>query len=109
MPANPGPQSTAALPFGTIVIIIVIWSLVTIPLTVAGGIAGKNSKADFDAPCRWERAGGFARVSARIVVCTYLHRICPCARACVCVYVCVCVRVCVCTCHTCVCVQTWAG
>jgi hypothetical protein len=45
-------QSTAALPFGTIVIILVIWGLVTIPLTVAGGIAGKNNKADFAAPCR---------------------------------------------------------
>lgn len=37
-------QSTAALPFGTIVVIIVIWALVTIPLTVFGGIAGKNNK-----------------------------------------------------------------
>lgn len=38
------PQSTAALPFGTIVIIIIIWALVTIPLTVFGGIAGKNNR-----------------------------------------------------------------
>jgi hypothetical protein len=38
------PQSTAALPFGTIVIMLLIWSLVTIPLTVFGGIAGKNNK-----------------------------------------------------------------
>lgn len=38
------PQSTAALPFGTIVIIIIIWGLVTIPLTVFGGIAGKNNR-----------------------------------------------------------------
>ena len=37
-------QSTAALPFGTIVIIVLIWCLVTIPLTVFGGIAGKNNK-----------------------------------------------------------------
>lgn len=37
-------QSTAALPFGTIVIIIVIWCVITIPLTVFGGIAGKNNK-----------------------------------------------------------------
>lgn len=35
-------QSTAALPFGTIVIILLIWSAITIPLTVFGGIAGKN-------------------------------------------------------------------
>jgi hypothetical protein len=45
-------QSTAALPFGTIVIILIIWGLVTIPLTVAGGIAGKNNRTDFAAPCR---------------------------------------------------------
>mmetsp|Transcript_13838 Transcript_13838/g.29854 ORF Transcript_13838/g.29854 Transcript_13838/m.29854 type:complete len:608 (+) Transcript_13838:164-1987(+) len=45
-------RSTAALPFGTIVIIIIIWSLVTIPLTVFGGIAGKNNRSEFHAPCR---------------------------------------------------------
>eukprot|EP00899_Mesostigma_viride_P015679 jgi/Mesvir1/24111/Mv10831-RA.2 len=45
-------RSTAALPFGTICIICVIWALVTFPLTVLGGIAGKNSKAEFHAPCR---------------------------------------------------------
>ncbi|CAK0754796.1 Transmembrane 9 super member 4 [Coccomyxa viridis] len=45
-------RSTAALPFGTICIILVIWALITFPLTVLGGIAGKNSKADFNAPVR---------------------------------------------------------
>jgi len=45
-------RSTAALPFGTIVIIIFLWSLITFPLTVLGGIAAKNSKAEFNAPCR---------------------------------------------------------
>ncbi|CAN1266630.1 Transmembrane 9 superfamily member 3 [Linum perenne] len=29
-----------------------IWTLVTSPLLVLGGIAGKNSKAEFQAPCR---------------------------------------------------------
>ena len=37
-------RTTTALPFGTIVIILVIWALITFPLTVLGGIAGKNSK-----------------------------------------------------------------
>lgn len=37
-------RSTAALPFGTIVVILLIWAVVTFPLTVLGGIAGKNSK-----------------------------------------------------------------
>lgn len=53
--------STQALPFGTICIIIVIWALVTFPLTVLGGIAGKNSKAEYNAPCRcggWGLGGG---------------------------------------------------
>lgn len=44
--------STQALPFGTICVIFVIWTLVTFPLTVVGGIAGKNSKSEFKAPCR---------------------------------------------------------
>ncbi|GIL57276.1 hypothetical protein Vafri_12531 [Volvox africanus] len=45
-------RSTAALPFGTIVIIILIWALITFPLTVLGGIGAKNSKVEFNAPCR---------------------------------------------------------
>ncbi|GAV58446.1 EMP70 domain-containing protein [Cephalotus follicularis] len=45
-------NATAALPFGTIVVIFLIWTLVTSPLLVLGGIAGKNSKAEFQAPCR---------------------------------------------------------
>uniref|UniRef100_M4ECW3 Transmembrane 9 superfamily member n=1 Tax=Brassica campestris TaxID=3711 RepID=M4ECW3_BRACM len=43
-------SATAALPFGTIVVIVLIWTLVTSPLLVLGGIAGKNSKAEFQAP-----------------------------------------------------------
>ncbi|XWS75360.1 hypothetical protein CRYUN_Cryun01aG0080200 [Craigia yunnanensis] len=45
-------KATVALPFGTIVVIFLIWALVTSPLLVLGGIAGKNSKAEFQAPCR---------------------------------------------------------
>ncbi|KAL7192709.1 hypothetical protein ACSBR2_024512 [Camellia fascicularis] len=45
-------SATAALPFGTIVVIFLIWTLVTSPLLVLGGIAGKNSKAEFQAPVR---------------------------------------------------------
>ena len=37
-------HSTAALPFGTICVIFVLWALITFPLTVVGGIAGKNSQ-----------------------------------------------------------------
>jgi hypothetical protein len=45
-------RSTQALPFGTIVVILIIWALVTIPLTIFGGITGKNTRAEFYAPCR---------------------------------------------------------
>uniref|UniRef100_A0A1D1XZ19 Transmembrane 9 superfamily member n=1 Tax=Anthurium amnicola TaxID=1678845 RepID=A0A1D1XZ19_9ARAE len=44
--------ATAALPFGTILVILLIWALVTSPLLVLGGIAGKRSKTEFQAPCR---------------------------------------------------------
>jgi len=44
--------STQALPFGTIVAILAVWALVTLPLTVLGGAAGKNAKSEYDAPCR---------------------------------------------------------
>jgi hypothetical protein len=36
-------NSQAALPFGTIMVIMLIWALVTLPLTVAGGIVGRNT------------------------------------------------------------------
>lgn len=45
-------RSTAALPAGTIVIIAFLWCLVTFPLTVIGGIAGKNGRREFYAPVR---------------------------------------------------------
>ena len=45
-------RSTAALPFGTIAAMVALWSLVTIPLTVLGGVAGRNSRVEYDAPCR---------------------------------------------------------
>mmetsp|Transcript_337 Transcript_337/g.782 ORF Transcript_337/g.782 Transcript_337/m.782 type:complete len:475 (+) Transcript_337:100-1524(+) len=47
-------NSQTALPFGTIVVIICIWALVTLPLTVMGGIIGRNlaKGKDLCAPCR---------------------------------------------------------
>lgn len=44
--------STQALPFRTIVFCILLWSLITFPLTVAGGIMGKNTKETFQSSCR---------------------------------------------------------
>lgn len=43
--------STMALPFNTIVIIILMWIL-SFLLTILGAIAGKKNKTDFYAPCR---------------------------------------------------------
>lgn len=47
-------NSQTALPFGTILVIISIWALVTLPLTVIGGIIGRNlaKGKDLCAPCR---------------------------------------------------------
>ncbi|CAK7327942.1 unnamed protein product [Dovyalis caffra] len=44
--------AAAALPLGTIFVIVLIWTLVSYPLLILGGIVGKNSKAEFQAPCR---------------------------------------------------------
>ena len=44
--------STAALPFGTIIVMLALFLLVTFPLSVIGAIAGRNTAADFDQPCR---------------------------------------------------------
>ena len=45
-------NSTAALPFGTILILTIGWIVIGFPLTVIGGIMGKESKEEFSAPCR---------------------------------------------------------
>lgn len=45
-------ESTQALPFSTIFLIICVWVFIGFPLTVVGGIIGKNNASSFDAPCR---------------------------------------------------------
>jgi len=45
-------HSTQALPFTTVILLMLIWLLVGFPLTVLGGIFGKNWTSGFDAPCR---------------------------------------------------------
>lgn len=45
-------DSSAALPFGTILTVLAIFALVALPLAVVGGIAGRNTAGDFGAPCR---------------------------------------------------------
>lgn len=44
--------STQALPATTILLLLTVWLLVGFPLTVIGGIFGKNNANPFDAPCR---------------------------------------------------------
>lgn len=43
---------TAAVPFGTILIVIAIILFVGFPLTILGGITGKRVAGPFEAPCR---------------------------------------------------------
>eukprot|EP01136_Pigoraptor_vietnamica_P024185 Opistho-1_new@76964 len=45
-------HSTQALPFTTIILLVLMWLFVGFPLTVVGGILGKNQAGAFDAPCR---------------------------------------------------------
>lgn len=47
-----GYGSTQALPFTTVLLLGFMWAMVGFPLTVVGGILGKNTSGDFDAPCR---------------------------------------------------------
>jgi transmembrane 9 superfamily protein 1 len=44
--------STQALPWGTVVLLGTLWAILGYPLTVVGGILGKNWANGFDAPCR---------------------------------------------------------
>ncbi|XP_067928632.1 transmembrane 9 superfamily member 1-like [Watersipora subatra] len=44
--------STQALPWTTILFLMCFWFLIGYPLTVLGGIIGKNSASSFDSPCR---------------------------------------------------------
>lgn len=44
--------STQALPATTVFLLLGAWVLVGFPLTVIGGIVGKNRAGNFQAPCR---------------------------------------------------------
>lgn len=45
-------NATAAVPAGTIIIVLAILLCVGFPLTVIGGVAGRRTSGPFDAPCR---------------------------------------------------------
>lgn len=44
--------STQALPFTTILVLGLVWITIGYPLTIIGGIIGKNTSQSFDEPCR---------------------------------------------------------
>ncbi|GMH52556.1 hypothetical protein TrRE_jg1584 [Triparma retinervis] len=48
-------KSTAALPFGTILIVLSLFVFVSFPLTIVGGILGRNLAKDFNAPTRTKK------------------------------------------------------
>lgn len=43
--------ATVALPFGTIVVLLAIWTFMAIPMLLMGGITGKRINPEFQAPC----------------------------------------------------------
>jgi len=47
-----GYGSTQALPVTTVIVLGLVWIFIGYPLTIIGGILGKNSAGSFDAPCR---------------------------------------------------------
>jgi len=47
-----GYGSTQALPVTTIFILGLVWATIGYPLTIVGGILGKNTSQSFDEPCR---------------------------------------------------------
>ncbi|XP_059430027.1 transmembrane 9 superfamily member 5-like [Corylus avellana] len=47
--------ATAALPFGTIIVVLLVCSLVGIPLLALGGVIGYRFRSEFQAPCATKR------------------------------------------------------
>ena len=45
-------DSLAAVPFGTIVLLFLIWAFIAFPLTLAGTVVGRNYSGKPDNPCR---------------------------------------------------------
>lgn len=47
--------ATAALPFGTIIVVLLVCLLVAIPLLALGGVIGYRFRSEFQAPCATKR------------------------------------------------------
>ncbi|KAA8532393.1 hypothetical protein F0562_032438 [Nyssa sinensis] len=63
-------RTTAALPLGTIAVIFLIWLFVASPLLWLGGIAGKNSRSEFQVPCRTTKCPREDSTSALVQGCS---------------------------------------
>lgn len=50
-----GYHSLAAAPFGSIVVLVLIWALVSVPLCLLGTVIGRNWNGQPDNPCRVKR------------------------------------------------------
>jgi transmembrane 9 superfamily protein 3 len=50
-----GYQSLAAVPFGSIVVLLLIWLFVSLPLSLLGTVVGRNWAGARDDPCRTKR------------------------------------------------------
>lgn len=50
--ATPVLQSLAAVPFGSIVIVLLIWMFISFPLCLFGTVVGRNWAGAPDHPCR---------------------------------------------------------
>lgn len=48
-------RSLAAVPFGTIVVVVLLWSFISFPLTLFGTVIGRNWAGAPDIPCRIKR------------------------------------------------------
>ena len=51
-PFHAAPQSLAAVPFGSIVIVLLIWMFISFPLCLFGTVVGRNWAGAPDHPCR---------------------------------------------------------
>ena len=57
-------QSLAAVPFGSIVIVLLIWMFISFPLCLFGTVVGRNWAGAPNHPCRWG-GGEWGRVQGR--------------------------------------------
>lgn len=52
-------QSLAAVPFGSMVVLVLLWGFLALPMCMMGSIAGKNLGGTVQLPCRYVEQFGF--------------------------------------------------